>query len=336
MRIPILLIFILVPQLLFAQPQDAKQLQETAKAYTKQGDYANAILVLNKAYEQEPSNIELGRELALNYYFQREYEKAREVIDPLLENSDADDLVYQVAGSIYKYLDQPKEAEKIYKKGIKKFKKSGALYNDYGELLISQGDVEAIRFWEKGIELDPNFAGNYYNASKYYAFSSDKIWTLIYGEIFINIESLTGRTVEMKNILLDTYKKIFADKDLLAGTGQKNAFVLAVLASLNKQSGLASSGINPETLTMIRTRFILDWMENGSKKFPLRLFDYHVQLLREGMYNAYNQWIFGIPQNLLAYQRWTSTNAEEYNEFNNFQKGRTFKLPDGQFYHTLK
>ena len=42
-----------------------------------------------------------------------------------------------------------------------------------------------------------------------------KYGALIYGEIFINIESFTSRTAEIKNILLDGYKKLFADPDLL-------------------------------------------------------------------------------------------------------------------------
>ncbi len=333
----LLLSFLFACTFFNAQSQDVSQLQETAKSFTRQGDYTNAILVLNRAYQQEPSNLDIGKDLALNYYFQRDYARAKEIIDLLLDKDEVDDQVYQVAGNIYKSLDLPKECEKIYKKGIKKFRKSGGLYNDYGELLWSQGNIEAIRQWEKGIELDPNFAGNYYNASRYYYFSFDKVWTVIYGEVFINMESLTGRTVEMKGILLEAYKKLFMEQDLLNNNNkQKNAFIAAVLTSMNKQSNIASSGINPETLTMIRTRFILDWAETGAKKFPVRLFEYHKQLLQEGMFNAYNQWLFGIPQNLVAYQRWTSTHTDEYNEFNNFQKGRIFKIPEGQFYQVSK
>ncbi len=56
----------------------------------------------------------------------------------------------------------------MYKQGIKKFPSSGELYNEYGEMLWVKQDPEAIRFWEKGIEVDPNYSSNYYNASKYY------------------------------------------------------------------------------------------------------------------------------------------------------------------------
>ena len=67
---------------------------------------------------------------------------------------------------------------------------------------------------------------------------------------------------------------------------------------MNRQSALASQGINTEILTMIRTRFILDWSNNYKTVFPYRLFEYHQQLLQEGMFEAYNQWVFGSSESL--------------------------------------
>jgi hypothetical protein len=84
---------------------------------------------------------------------------------------------------------------------------------------------------------------------------------------------------------------------------------------------------------MIRTRFILDWFTDTGDKFPFRLFDLQRQLLQEGMFDAYNQWIFAAVQNLPAYQNWINLNTSEYNELTRFQKGRVFKIPTGQYYH---
>jgi Tfp pilus assembly protein PilF len=318
-----------------AQSQDAKQLHETGKGFMLQGDFANATLVLNKALQQEPDNIEIIKDIALNYYLQKDNSKALETIKPVIDRNNADDQCFQIAGNIYKALAQPKECEKVYKKGLKKFPQSGALYNEYGELLWATQDLSAIRQWEKGIEMDPGYSSNYYNATKYYYITSDKLWSTIYGEIFVNIESLTGRTVEIKGLLLDNYKKLYADADAFKSTKDKNSFEQAVLQTLNRQNTVATSGINPETLTMIRTRFILDWFNSYATKFPFRLFDYQLQLLREGMFDAYNQWLFGTVQNLVAYQNWTSAHALEYDEFSKFQKGRIFKIPPKQYYHKV-
>ncbi len=66
-----------------------------------------------------------------------------------------------------------------------------------------------------------------------------------------------------------------------------------------------------------------------------RLFEYQQQLLKGGMFEAYNQWIFGAAANVGAYENWTRFHVEEANQFNNFQKNRIFKLPaSGQYYQT--
>ena len=316
---------------LFAEAQETKELQEQARVYMRQGDYDNATLLLIKALEQSPADLSVSKDLALNYYFQKENTKALETIKPVLERPDVDDQSFQIAGNIYKQLDQMKDAEAMYKKALKKFHKSGPLFNEYGELLSLMQNASAINQWEKGIEMDPGYSGNYYNAAKHYYFTTDKIWSIIYAEIFINIEPLSARTTEVKSLLLDSYKKLFAD-DVIKNMEGRNNFEQAFLQSMNKADTIAEAGINTETLTMIRTRFILDWFERYASKFPFRLFEYHQQLLREGLFPAYNQWIFGATENLMAYQNWTTVNAAEFGEFNNFQKGRIFRMPAGQYY----
>jgi hypothetical protein len=84
---------------------------------------------------------------------------------------------------------------------------------------------------------------------------------------------------------------------------------------------------------MIRTRFITDWYANHAKKFPFRLFDYHQQLLQDGMFEAYNQWLFGTVENLPAFESWVKKHQDQYAKFTTFQKGRIFKMPANQYYH---
>ncbi len=312
--------------------QDATQLHETARTFMRQGDYANAILVLNRAIKLDAKNIEIAKDLGLNYYFSKDYAKALDVYKPIVEREDADDQCFQIAGDIYLALENPKECEKVYKKGLKKFSASGALYNAYGELLWAKQDYSAIKQWEKGIETDPGFSRNYYNATKYYYFTTDKVWSVLYGEIFLNIEPSSTSSVEIKNILFESYKKLFIDADIEKNNNGKNEFVTAFLKAMNKQSALAADGITTDALIMIRSRFILDWFNDVGSKFPFRLFDYQRQLMQEGLFEAYNQWIFTAVQNLPAYQNWITNYAPAYSEFSRFQKGRIFKIPTGQYY----
>jgi tetratricopeptide (TPR) repeat protein len=316
----------------WAQPEQSPQ--ETARAFMRAGDWNNAILVLRSALAQEPNNLEYQKDLALSYLYKRDFTKAMEVVKPMLERDDADVATYQIGGNVYKALEEVKDADKMYKKGLKKFPKSGPLYSEYGELLWDKKDYSAIQQWEKGIELDPAYAGNYYNAASYYYFTKDKIWTLIYGEIFVNMEYLTDRATEVKRMLLTTYQeKLFADD---TKQDKKNEFASAVLQTYNKQLALTNKGITIESLNMIRTRFILDWFNTYATKFPFKLFDYQQQLIRGGMFEAYNEWLFGPVDNLSAFDQWSKTNSEAYTKFTDFQKVRVFKMPPGQHYQAGK
>ncbi|MBD0374791.1 MAG: tetratricopeptide repeat protein [Flavisolibacter sp.] len=310
-----------------------QSLQETARSFMRAGDFENAVVVLNRALQQDSKNLDLQKDLAMAYYYKRDYVRALDQIKPMLQREDADVMTYQIGGNIYKALEEVKDAEKMYKTALKKFPNSGALYSEYGELLWARKDYSAIEQWEKGIREDPGFAGNYYNAALYYYYTKEKVWSLIYGEIFVNMENLTERAVAMKQLLLSGYKeKLFADADIMKDQTSKSGFTQAFLQTMNKLSGLTSRGITTETLTMIRTRFILDWFANYASKYPFRLFDYQQQLIREGMFEAYNQWLFGTVENLPAFDNWTRTHSEAYNAFTTFQKGRVFKMPPGQFY----
>ena len=317
--------------ILFAQ--DVKQLHENARNFMHKGDYPNAILILNRALLLQPGSMEITKDLGLNYYYAKDYKRATEVLTPLFDRADVDDQVFQIAGDAYWAMENAQESENVYKKGIKKLPNSGPLYNELGKVLWTKNDFTAIKQWEKGIENDPGFAGNYYNASKYYYFTTDKIWSLLYGEIFINIDPKSEYAPEIKNILLEGYKKKFTDADLEKNNKEKNSFTNAFLKTMNKQSSLAAAGINAETLTMIRTRFILDWEVNYAAKFPFKLFQLQKQYVQEGLFNAYNQWVFATAQNLPAYQIWTNAHSQEYNDLNRFLQSRIFKIPAGQYYH---
>jgi tetratricopeptide (TPR) repeat protein len=316
----------------FAQQADSLHL--IARQFMRTADYPNAIIVLTNALKKDPGNIEIQKDLTFTYYLQRNYSAAVESGRKLIERNDADEQCYQILGMAYKAIDEKKQADKMYKQGIKKFPSSGELYNEYGEMLWVEKDGEAIRFWEKGIEVDPNYSSNYYNASRFYYYTYDKVWSLIYGEIFINMESYSKRTPEIKSLLVEGYKKLFTDLKS-PKTVSKNPFENAYLAVMTDQSQSVALGVTPESLNILRSKFVLEWFEKYGDKYPFRLFEYQRQLLKEGLFDAYDEWTFGTASGLAAFQSWTAQHADDYNRFIYFQKGRVFKIPPGQNYRNL-
>jgi tetratricopeptide (TPR) repeat protein len=313
--------------------QTAEDVIRSSREYSMQGDVDNAIMILKTGLEKYPDNGEIIQELAMAYYAANRATQGLEAIKPLLESDKADETAFQVGALLYRKMLKEKEAEKILKDGLKRFPKSGLLHNEYGQLMESMepGRGEGIKLWEKGIELDPKFAQNYFQAARYYASTNHTIWTILYGEIFVNLDSYSTKTVEIKNILFQFYKKMFAFG--FGNLNEKNPFEKAVANTFIKQQKQASTGINPENLSAIRTRFILDWYNSPlAEKYPFRLFERQQQMLREGMFDAYNQWLFGGAANISTFQNWTKSHAEEYASFSKFQRQQLFVMNPNQYY----
>lgn len=333
-RLFIGVLFLTVSTVLFAQ-EDINTLRANGRKLMVSGDLPGAINSLKKASDMATSNIEIKKDLALAYYYAKDYKKALDVILPVAEGEDGDAPAYQLAGTIYKAMEDVKNAEKTYKQGLKDFPRSGPLYSEYGELLeLIKKPKEAIDMWEKGMQVAPSYSGNYYNAAIYYFKQPyDKIFAILYGEIYSNMESLNPRTLTIKKMVLDSYKDLFAGTNLSSAIKDaKTDFAKAVLETYAKQSGLSNQAFNPETLSMMRTRFILDWNNANATKYPFRLFEYHTFLIKEGLYDSYNQWMFGPVENQPAFESWANLHKEAYDKFTEYHKSRIFKMPPGQVY----
>lgn len=319
----------------FAQTtQDPEVLHETARSFMRQGDFENALLVLAKAIQQKPDDIDLLKDQAFVLYLKRDFAGSIDSSKKIIARPDADVQSYQILGLAYKEIAEYKESDKMYKEAIKRFPKSGALYSEYGELLTTNNNAAlAIKQWEKGIESDPNYSGNYYNAAKYYAQKGNIIWGLLYGEIFVNIESLSKRTEEIKNILYGGYKKLFTQPAALtAAKTTGTPFEKIVALNLSKLTNLMNTEVTPESLTQLRTRFILSWYNSSGRQYPFRLFEHFRSMLQEGYFEAYNQWLIGAIADTQKYQQWTLNHPDDVKVFQAFQRNVLFKIPEGQYY----
>lgn len=318
----------------FAQDTDVATLHETARSLMRQGDFENALQVLDKALQQQPNDIDLLKDQAFVLYLKRDFAGAIDSCKKILERPDADVQTYQILGLAYKAIAEYKESDKMYKEALKKFPKSPVLYSEYGELLSeNKNEDAAIKQWEKGIEADPNYSSNYYYAAKYYAQKGNVLWGLLYSEIFVNIESLSKRTTEIKDILYGGYKKLFSAPESLSKAKQSGtSFEKAVATNFLKLSNLMNTDVTPESLTQLRTRFILNWFNRPSRQYPFRLFEQQRLMLQEGYFDAYNQWLVGASADTQKYQQWTQDHADEVKAFQQFQHNVLFKIPADQYY----
>ncbi len=320
-----------------SQEQTAKLLQETARTLVQKGDYDNAVVILERAKQQEPNNVDILRDLCFANYLKRDFSKAIEVGKELVEKPDADQQSFQVLGLAYKAIASYKECGKLYRTALHKFPNSGVIHNEYAELSAMDNDMdEAITEWEKGIEVDPTYSSNYYNATMYYARKNNWIRSILYGELFLNLESYSARTEEIKTQLAASYKSLLAPGAIQQLMNNKNtsAFEKNVLEVLVKMTGNVKTNITAADISSIRTKFITGWMQEKQKQFPFRLFDHQQYLLNQGLFEAYNYWLMSTSLSADEYAAWQKNHAKETEGLKTFQESRVFKIPTGQYYFT--
>ena len=132
---------------------------------------------------------------------------------------------------------------------------------------------------------------------------------------------------------MDNYKKQLSNKSNLESLKSNgNDFEKAVAASMLAAMETESGDISPEMITAFRARFLLSWSNTNANSYPYHLFDFHLQLMRDGWFDAYNQWLFGPAINKDKYNNWVYTHDEEMQAFTQFQRNVLFKMPAEQYY----
>ncbi len=301
-----------------------------AIALMDQGKIDESLKLLEQAKKQDPNYINIPYEMAFAYQLAKDYDKCIEIVKPLMKHPEVFDQVYQMIGNSYDLKGDPTKAIKYYDKGLKKFPNSGRLYLEKGLVMASQGNWgEALNIWELGIVHDPMHPSNYYYASQLLAQTEEKIWGLYYGEIFMNLEPDTDRTIQISELLYETFNvclPITDDKWGLAfsrkatnisiGSLKNLKFSFETVHNLAMEQGYKD--VPPmftiENFIKIRSQFLDKWNEDYADRYPNMIFDYHNYLIKSDMFEAYNYWLLGNGAEA-EFENWKSAHLQYYNNF---------------------
>lgn len=295
--------------------------------------YFDAKELINEGLKKDPNNYQLLHDKVVMGFGQSQWPDVILAGDKLIKDGKADESEFLMTGLAYKNQGNPNEATLVYKTGLEKFPSSGLLLNDYGEGLYAQGKSnDALEIFEKGVASDPNVSGNYYYLSKIYSQKNNPLWAALYGEIFVNLESLTSRTNDIKDIVLQNTRKLFAKKGAKQYINSANPFEASVATTIDALNNNVAPDASAEALTAARAQFIVTWFTGAdATKFPYRLFDRERQLLKQGDFDAYNQWLFS-GANYASFNIWIHQNEEFYNSYKQYQRNVIFKLSPDQNY----
>lgn len=329
-------------QAVIGNTEQARTLYTKAKNYVLKRDYPNAILVYNQLARLEPQNLIYRRELAYTYYLGGDMSRATQVITPLLRAKEADEATFLTAAQIFNARSMRKQAVDAIERGIKKYPTSGILYSDYGKLFSEDKKYQKAEMaWEKGVKYEPNFHMNYYNLAKSYFVSKRPLWAIIYGETFINMERYSQRTEEVKKIVFDSYKQLIANSQLSKFVSEKEQrkidrhksdFEMKTSKIYTDLANVVMGGVDIDNVVMLRTRFLLRWMQVEQQAYPFHLFDFSNEMVAAGHFEAYNQWLFGKASGEQDFIKWVKNNSEEYSNFEQYFQAAPYKNMPDQYY----
>lgn len=297
---------------------EVAQMYQQARNYLSVGNFKQAIVTYQQAIQLAPDKMELYRDLGKAYYLSGDYKSAQSTLGPLLNSAQADDQSYQIMASSQAATGDKKKARNTLQAGMQHFEHSGLLYHELGKMYDDDNSTaDALKVWLRGIQQDPGYHLNYFDAARTYSNTPEYIWTMLYGEIFLTMEQHTPRADDMRGMVLDAYKKLFstAPTDAVPVFGKNaevpvNGFEGAVRTTLLHLSPTVIDGITTENLTMLRTRFIIDWLPQYGAQYPFSLFAYQDKMIRDGVFEAYNESLFGKAENAQWYSAWIKFHTE--------------------------
>ena len=196
------LLFVLELEYLSAQSMQAASLAGKAKRQVEDGDYTGAIKNYTEAIKLDKSNLDYQFALSMAHYRNEDYDACIDIGEGLLKDNYDPKLEYfRMLGNSYDLKGNYERCMEVMNLGLRFHPYRGELYLDLGIIeMLRDNTLKAMEYWETGIEKDPIFPDNYYWLSKHYAQSDEKLWAMLYGELFMNLEKGTERSDEISSI----------------------------------------------------------------------------------------------------------------------------------------
>jgi tetratricopeptide (TPR) repeat protein len=330
-----LLLLLTSGQIAFAQTNEQKAEAKGMEAIKlmDNGKIEESIKLLKEAQKLDPERFDYPYEIAYALYLKEDYAGAIKILEDNKNHKDVTERLFQLLGNSYDILGKTEKAFEAYNDGLKLFPNSGIIYLEIGNVYWGQEKYgEALPYYEKGIEVDPTFPSNYYRATLIYCSTTEEIWGLIYGEIFMNLERNSKRTVEISKLLYDTYKDgiVFKGKNemsvsfcqnmsidinsMLDTSSFKMPFCMMV-EPLFLMSLITEKEVDINSLDRIRTSFVNNYFANKYDAiYPNVLYSYQRKVIEAGHIEAYNHWIL-MQGDEAGFKKWEKANKDKWDSF---------------------
>lgn len=345
------LFFVLAGSLLFAQSEADKEkaldLGRQAIKLMDDGQYAESLRLLEEAKALDPDNSIYPYEIGYAYYLKQDYKSAIKVLKKATKKANASKEMFSMLGNSWDNIGKPKQAIKAYSDGINRFPETAIFYVELGILESRREDfTKAAAYWERGVQIDPNYPSNYFHLATLFSNTKEHIWTVLYGEMFLNLEPGTARTEQVSELVYGGYRKAVKLENDTARVNfvQNMTMTITDLETLKLPAPMifgttmllgtvavtGEEDLNGTVLHNLRQSFLENWYLNShDETYPNAVISRMKAIADAGHLEAYNHWLVseGDP---VGWEFWVDAHKEEFSDFVEWFNANSVELKPGK------
>lgn len=315
-----------------ADREKAAKLGREAIGLMDEGKYEESLVLLREGQQLDPENPFYPYEIGFAYYLQKDYSSALKVMKKAVKSGKTAPQMYSIMGNIYDYTGKQKKAVKTYEEGIERYPETAIFHVELGILEFRREEYDlAAAYWEAGIRADPNYASNYFHLASLFSNTEEHLWTVLYGEMFLNLEPNTKRTEAISEVVYNGYRSAIK----LEGDSARVDFVRNMTMTISDLTNLklpapmvfgttmalATTVVNGEddvnctTLHKLRSGFLQSWHAEGhDEKYPNAVIERMKTIEEAGHLEAYNHWLVSMGDPV-GWEFWVDSHKEEFSAF---------------------
>lgn len=198
---------------------------------------------------------------------------------------------------------------------------------------------------ENEVYSKPESSDNYYTLAKVFAKTSERVWAVVYGEIYCNLTSDSEHFLEISAMLGKMYKKsliyksdtefnISFTKISVINSKSKNFsvpfgmnFELAIAYGFTDFESFRNLSI--ATINETRQNQLRVWKEKNLTEHAL--INWHQRIFDAGLLEPYNYWLFQKFRPI-EYKNWQSKNLGKLKSFHSWRKKNQINFTKKNFH----
>lgn len=316
-----------------------------AHALMDEAKFSAGLALMKEAAAYQPSNYSYGFEVGFINFQLKNYSEAAKQLEKWVNNQKNNAELFQLLGNTYYILNDKVKALNTFDLGLSKFPKSGLLYAEKGKLVQETDLGKGLFYFEKGIEVDPNFAMNYFHAALLYFKQTESIKGILHGEIFMLLNRNTNFTAVMSELIYNAYKESVVPNtdgkceyhfcnpnrpDHLIEIQQIEHFpaFCIMYSSLLNASNPVVNVMTAGTMVQMRTQALDAYYEHHiNEHYREWVFDFQAIIKQAGHAEAYHHWVL-MNGSELEFLQWKENNEDKWTAFTGWFAAHDMAIPE--------